>query len=80
VACRNFDQPRDGLPAKLGAAVDLLKQGYLASFLGGLGRADLALAARSRALPDQNRGLDQLLSKLPTQVLQPPKLRSSRPT
>ncbi len=59
------------------AAVDLLKQGYLGSFFGGLGRVDLAMAAQEAAkFPDAERGLDQLLAKLPTQALQPPKLQA----
>src|SRR5438132_2842531 len=75
VACRNFDQLATACQQNWEQAVDLLKQGYLAGFLGGLGRADLARAAQEAArFPDHNRGLDQLLSKLPTQVLQPPKL------
>ncbi len=73
--CRNFDQLATACQQNWKQAVDLLKQGFLASFLGGLGRADLAMAAQEAArFPDVDRGLDQLLSKLPTQVLQPPKL------
>ncbi len=74
-ACRNFDQLAMACQQNWSAAVDLLKQGYLASFLGGLGRIDLAMAAQEAArYPDQDRGLDQLLEKLPTQVLQKPRL------
>jgi hypothetical protein len=75
--CRNFDQLATTCQQHWPAAVDLLKQGFLASFLGGLGRADLALAAQEAArFPDHDRGLDQLLAKLPTQVLQEPKLKA----
>src|SRR5207247_658673 len=52
-----------------------LQQGFLENFFGGLGRADLAFAAREAArFPDRDRGLDQLLAKLPSQVLEAPKL------
>ncbi|MCI0459072.1 MAG: hypothetical protein L0Z62_19115 [Gemmataceae bacterium] len=74
--CRNFDQLAMACQQNWTAAVSLLKQGYLASFLGGLGRVDLAMAAQEAArYPDQDRGLDQLLAKLPSQVLQPPKIK-----
>jgi hypothetical protein len=76
-ACRNFDQLAMTCQQNWKEAVDLLKQGYLASFLGGLGRADLARAAQEAArFPDQDRGLDQLLAKLPSHVLEPPRLRA----
>jgi hypothetical protein len=75
-ACRNFDQLAVACQQNWPAAVDLLRQGFLASFLGGIGRADLALAAQEAAkFPDQDRGLDQLLAKLPSQVLESPRLR-----
>lgn len=74
--CRNFDQLALTCQQNWKAAVDLLKQGFLSSFLGGLGRADLALAAQEAAqFPDQDRGLDQFLSRLPTHVLEAPKLK-----
>ncbi len=74
--CRNFDQLATTCQQNWQAAVDLLKQGFFSSFLGGLGRADLAMAANEAAkYPDPDRGLDQLLAKLPTQVLQPPKVK-----
>jgi hypothetical protein len=75
--CQNFDQLALACQQNWKAAVDLLKQGFLANFLGGLGRADLALAAQEAArFPDQDRGLDQLLAKLPTHVLENPKLKA----
>jgi hypothetical protein len=75
--CRNFDELALGCQEDWAAARDLLRQGFLASFLGGLGRADLAQAAREAArFPDPDRGLDQLLVELPTSVLQPPRLRA----
>ncbi len=77
LVCRNFDQLALACQQNWRAAVDLLKQGFLTSFLGGLGRADLALAAQEAArFPDQDRGLDQFLAKLPTQVLETPKLKA----
>ena len=75
--CRNFDQLAMSCHQNWKQAVDLLKKGFLASFLGGLGRADLALAAQEAArFPDQDRGLDQLLAKLPSHVLEAPKLKA----
>lgn len=73
--CRNFDQLAMTCNDQWPAAVDLLKQGFLAGFFGGLGRADLALAAQDAArFPDVDRGLDQLLEKIPSNALQPPKM------
>jgi hypothetical protein len=76
-ACRNFDQLAMSCQQNWSASVDLLQQGFLASFFGGLGRADLAVAAQEAAkFPDPDRGLDQLLAKLPSQVLEPPRLQA----
>jgi hypothetical protein len=59
-------------------ALDLLKQGFLAGYLASIGRADLATAAQDAArFPDPERGLDQFLSRLPTQVLRPPLLEAT---
>jgi hypothetical protein len=75
--CGTFDQLAMACQQKWDEAVDLLRQGYLAGFLGGLGRTDLAAAAQEAArFPDLDRGLDQLLAKLPTQVLEPPRLKA----
>src|SRR5262249_14498732 len=75
LCCRNFDQLALACQENWPQAVDLLQKGFLANFLGGLGRADLALAAQEAArYPDRDRGLDQLLAKLPSHVLQAPKL------
>jgi hypothetical protein len=75
--CRNFDQLAQACQENWPSAVELLQQGYLENFFGGLGRADLAFAAReSSRFPDRDRGLDQLLAKLPSQVLEPPKLHA----
>jgi hypothetical protein len=74
-ACANFDQLALACQELWPEALQLLQQGYLESFLGGLGRTDLALAAREAShFPDPDRGLDQFLSKLPTQVVEAPKL------
>lgn len=76
-ACRNFDQLATACQQYWPQAIDLLKQGFLGSFFGGLGRVDLAMAAQEAAkFPDVDRGLDQLLAKLPTQALQEPKLQA----
>ena len=76
-ACRNFDQLAINCQQNWSAALDLLKQGFLASFFGGLGRVDLAVAAQEAAkFPDPDRGLDQLLAKLPSQVVEAPKLQA----
>jgi hypothetical protein len=73
--CRNFDELGLACQENWLEALELLQQGYLESFLGGLGRADLALAAREAArFPDHNQGLDQLLAKLPSDVVKAPRL------
>ncbi len=73
--CRNFDQLALACQEHWAEAVELLQQGYLENFLAGLGRADLALAAQEAArFPDPDRGLDQFLAKLPSDVIVPPKL------
>jgi len=71
--CHNYDQLALACLDNWQTARDLLTQGYLERFLRGLGRADLALAARDAArFPDADRGLDQLLNKLPAQSLKGP--------
>src|SRR4051812_2498820 len=45
-ACRNFNELALTCQEEWGPAKDLLKQGYLEQFLGGLGRIDLAMAAK----------------------------------
>ena len=74
--CRSFDELAVACQEDWAAARDLLQQGFLGAFFGGLGRADLALAAEeAKHFPDHDRGLDQLLAKLPTEVLAEPQLR-----
>src|SRR5260370_24426232 len=74
-ACRNFNELAVACQDHWSAARDVLRQGFLGSFFGGLGRSDLAMAAKqAAAFPDADRGLDELLGKLPADVLHPPKL------
>jgi hypothetical protein len=74
--CRSFDELARGCQDDWTTARELLEKGYLETFLGGVGRLDLANAARESArFPDRDRGLDQLLSRLPSDVLADPKLR-----
>jgi hypothetical protein len=73
--CRNFDELVLACYGEWKEASDLLRQGYLESFFGALGRADLASAAKQAArAADADRGLDQLLNKLPCGTREPPKL------
>ena len=76
LVCQSFDQLAMGCQQNWSAAADLLAKGYFETFLAGLGRADLGQAARRAAkFPDRDRGLDQMLGELPTDVLKPPKLQ-----
>jgi hypothetical protein len=73
--CRTFDELALALQDDWKGALELLKQGYLEGFLSGVGRADLAQAARAAGkFPDPDRGLDEFLAKLPGTALQPPRL------
>jgi hypothetical protein len=73
--CHDFDQLALACQQQWAAAVTLLRDGQLERFFGKLGRIDLVQAARAAAgFPDGDRGLDQLLSRLPTQRLDPPHL------
>src|SRR4051812_23189796 len=72
---RNFDELALACQNEWAIARELLRKGHLGNFLGGLGRMDLAQAAAEAArFPDPDRGLDQLLAKLPTSVLTEAKL------
>jgi hypothetical protein len=74
--CRNFPQLARACRKNPQGAGDLLAAGFLESFLGSLGRVDLALAAREAARhPDRERGLDDFLSKLPGTALEPAQLQ-----
>jgi hypothetical protein len=75
-SCRSFNELALACQEDWVAARDLLTQGYLENFFSGLGRLDLALAAKEAArFPDRDRGLDQLLAQLPTNVLAEPTLK-----
>ena len=74
-ACRNFDQLALACHNEWAAAVEMMKTGDLANFLAGLGRADLARAAREAARQeDKDHALDQLLGELPANTIDPAKL------
>jgi hypothetical protein len=74
--CRSFDELARACQDEWPTARDLLEKGYLETFLGGLGRLDLAGVAREAShFPDRDRGLDQLIAKLPSNVLAEPKLK-----
>lgn len=74
--CRNFDEFAMACEQHWKEAGDLLGKGYLQSFFGSLGRVDLAVAAEEAAkFPDRERGLDQLLARLPSKSLAAPKLQ-----
>jgi hypothetical protein len=65
-SCRTFDELVLGCDTDWEMARDLLAQGTLEKFLGGIGRGDLAVAAQVAAREaDRDRGLDQLLAQLP---------------
>src|SRR4051794_28089517 len=66
-ACHNFDELLLACDADWAEARQMLREGYLEQFLGGLGRVDLALAARQAAGGggDPDRGLNDFLTKLP---------------
>src|SRR5919201_6732646 len=75
LTCRTFDELALACQREWRAAQEMLEQGYLERFLSGMGRTDLALAAREAARsPDRDQGLDQFVSKLPAKALQPPEL------
>ena len=74
--CRTFDELVLACQEEWAEARSLLEQGYLESFLAGVGRTDLARFARlATAAPDRDRSLDDLLDKLPSDALQPPRLQ-----
>lgn len=74
-SCRNFDELALACQEEWPAACDLLRHGHLENFFGGMGRGDLAVAAKEAAkFPDADLGLHQLLEALPTQALAAPRL------
>jgi hypothetical protein len=73
--CQNFLQLATACRQRPQEATEVLQQGFLEGFFGSVGRIDLAMAARSAAKePDRDRGLDDLLGKLPGSPLQGAKL------
>jgi hypothetical protein len=75
-ACRSFDELALACYEDWTSARELLRKGYLEEFFGALGRPDLAQTSKEAArFPDPDRGLDQLLVKLPTGVLDEPSLK-----
>ena len=73
--CRNFDQLALASYREGAVAVELIRNGDLANFFAGLGRSDLAKAAREAArLDDRDRALDQVLGQLPAKTIEPAKL------
>ena len=74
-ACRNFDQLALACHNEWATAMELVRNGDLSNFLSGLGRADLAKAARDASRQDDmDRALDQLLGQLPANTIEPAKL------
>jgi len=75
-SCRTFDELASACQNDWAEARELLRGGYFESFLAGMGRLDLAQAAKQAArFPDADRALDQFLSQLPSGVLPEPQLR-----
>ena len=74
--CRNFDELALACVQERAEAVELLRRGYFESFLKAIGRPDLASFARQAArYPNRLRGLDLLVDKFPSRVVQPSKLQ-----
>ncbi len=75
VVCRNFDQLALACYNEWSIATELIRNGDLANFFSGLGRADLAKAVREAARQeDKDRALDQVLGQLPAKTVEPAKL------
>jgi hypothetical protein len=73
--CRNFDELSLACVQERPAAVGLLEGGYFESFLSGIGRTDLAMLAKQASrFPDRHRGLDMLIERLPSRVVEPPQI------
>ncbi len=73
--CVNFLQLAIACCRNRDVTSDALQGGFLEKFFGSLGRMDLAMAARTAGkAPDRDRGLDDLLGKLPGSTLEPAKL------
>jgi hypothetical protein len=75
-SCENFNQLSRACHENPAGALDVLRRGYLESFLAGQGRADLSHAAHLAArAADRERGLDEFLGRLPGAALTPARLR-----
>lgn len=73
--CNTFDELAKACLEHWVDARDLLRTGMFAGYFGGLGRIDLARAAQEAAKnPDPDRGLDQLIARLPVEQLAAPSL------
>lgn len=76
VTCRNFIQLALACNRDLKVSTEILQQGFLESFFASLGRHDLALAAKvATKSPDLERGVSELLGKLPGSPLAPAQLK-----
>jgi hypothetical protein len=65
-SCRSFNELARACNIRWNEARELLQKGLIESFLTGLGRLDLVMAAQeARKFPDPDRALDQLLARLP---------------
>jgi hypothetical protein len=70
--CHNFQQLAQACWDCWDEAKQLLSTDVVPNFLAGLGRADLAMAAREAVrCSDPNTGLDQFLDKIPNHGLKP---------
>jgi hypothetical protein len=81
-SCINFNQLALACNTHWEEAGQLLAEGFWPTFFGTIGRLDLAAAARQAAKePDRERGLSQLLDKLPAdpQFHPPPRLAVETP-
>jgi hypothetical protein len=75
-SCRTFDELVMACDTDWEAGKDVLVSGFLEGFLGGLGRVDLAMAARQASkAPDNDLALDDFLTKLPSTIRGPAKLQ-----
>jgi hypothetical protein len=75
VRCDNFAQLAQACVRHPEVTIEALRGGFLGTFFGGMGRVDLAMAAKSlAAMPDTDRALNDLLGKLPGSSLRPAQL------
>jgi hypothetical protein len=73
--CHNFLQLALACHRNPSETIDVLRRGFLEGFFGSMGRVDLAMAASAAAkMTDPDRGLDDLLEKLPGSPLDPAEL------